>query len=118
MIAKAPKDPLVLTMAPSDSFWSPSLPDQVCPESGGSLYPYRWDSPVRNDFWRMSLATGVVQASTTCLALTTQWPEGLQENPTKSGIKELGHHQNHQKMTTTVLVIFCFHAGVCAFKSV
>lgn len=66
----------------------------------------------------MSLATGVVQATTTCLALNTQWPKGLQETPTKSGIKELGHHQNHQKMTSTVLVIFCFHADVYAFKCV
>lgn len=73
---------------------------------------------MRKGFWRMSLATDVVQASTTCLALTTQWPKGLQETPTKSGIKELGHHQNHQKTTSISLVIFCFHAGVYVFKCV
>lgn len=72
---------------------------------------------MRKDFWRISLATDVVQASTTCLAITTQWPKGLQETPTKSGIKELGHHQNH-KMTSTGLVILCFHAGVYAFERV
>lgn len=63
IIAKAPNDPLVLTMAPSDSLQSSSLLDHVCPGSGGSLYPYNWDSPVRRGFWRMSLATDVVQAS-------------------------------------------------------
>lgn len=109
---------LFLPMAPSDSFRSPSLPDHVCPGSGGCLYPYSWDSPVRKHFWRMSLATDVVQASTTCPALTTQWSKGLKEIPTRSGIKELGHQQNHQKMISTGLAIFCLHAGVYAFKGV
>lgn len=78
MIAKAPKDPLVLSMALTDSFQPPSLPDHVCPGSGGSLCPYSWDGPVRKDFWRMSLATDVVQASTICLAHSTV--KGLARN--------------------------------------